>query len=305
MTNNTTVLAPVDLTACDSIAELALRIKPLSTDRLHLHGAFRLQTSCLKTVADFHQLLTQMNVALMRYEFASTPRSQLSGEVYSSTEYPADQEILLHNEMAYTTVWPEKLWFFCETPSTTGGETPIADSRAIYLDIPAEIRRLFEQKQLLYVRNYRPGLDIPWQKVFNTTEKLVVEQMCRKFGLQYEWRGEELKTWQVVQSTTRHPLTQEQVWFNQAHLFHLSNLPLEYREMLLSMFREDELPRNVLFADGTPIEEAMLTEIKAVMAKHKQKFCWQAGEIMLLDNLLFAHGREPYAGQRKIAVAME
>jgi alpha-ketoglutarate-dependent taurine dioxygenase len=31
---------------------------------------------------------------------------------------------------------------------------------------------------------------------------------------------------------------------------------------------------------------------------------WEAGDLLMLDNLLAAHGRRPFSGERRIAVAM-
>ena len=299
------VPATVDLKHADSDAALASMLSTTVEDSLHDFGAIRFKTTCLRNVSDFERLLDLMGRKLMRYEFASTPRQQLKGSVYSSTEYPADQEIFLHNEMAYTTVWPSMLWFYCETAAEKGGETPIADSRRIYEKLDPLVTRIFEEKGLLYVRNYRPGLDLPWQQVFQTSDRQVVGQICERMGITCAWSGEELRTTQRCHGTVSHPTTGEPVWFNQAHLFHASNLPAEYRELLLSMYSEDELPRNALFGDGTRIDDALLTEVRSAMLEEKRTFAWEAGDLLVLDNLMFAHGREPFVGPRKIAVAME
>jgi hypothetical protein len=89
-----------------------------------------------------------------------------------------------------------------------GGYTPIADSREVYRRIPACIRERFNRNQIMYVRNYGNGLDVPWQKVFNTEDPAVVEAFCRINGILYEWKADgELRTRQVAQAIAVHPLT--------------------------------------------------------------------------------------------------
>ena len=65
---------------------------------------------------------------LLEYRYRSTPRSQVAGKVYTSTEYPASQAIPMHNEMSYSRHWPLKIWFYCVKVAEEAGETPIADS---------------------------------------------------------------------------------------------------------------------------------------------------------------------------------
>jgi len=50
--------------------------------------------------AEFEQFIQAISGELIEYSYRSTPRSQVSGNIYTSTEYPADQSIPLHNEMA-------------------------------------------------------------------------------------------------------------------------------------------------------------------------------------------------------------
>jgi hypothetical protein len=94
------------------------------------------------------------------------------------------------------------------------------------------------------------------------------------------------------------------VWFNQAHLFHVSSLEDDVREALLEATNEADLPRNVYFGDGGAIDPALLAEIRAAFDEETVSFPWQAGDVLALDNMLVAHGRAPFRGGRQIAVAM-
>ncbi|MGQ0554671.1 MAG: TauD/TfdA family dioxygenase [Nitrospiraceae bacterium] len=259
----------------------------------------------IESVADFDTFVRMISPDLASYEFGSTPRSQVHNQVYTSTEYPPHQSIPLHNEQAYTAEWPMKIWFYCAQASSEGGDTPIADSRDVYRHIPVRVRERFIEKGVMYVRNYGNGLDVPWNKVFNTADRGVVEQYCRSAGIEYEWKSDgELRTRQVCQAVAVHPLTRETVWFNQAHLFHVSNLEAAVREALLSVVDEDDLPRQAYYGDGTPIEPSVLDEIRDVYRCHAVQFPWKRGDVMMLDNMLVAHGRTPFKGPRKILVAM-
>lgn len=259
----------------------------------------------VESVADFEALVKMISPDLASYEFGSTPRSQVHNQIYTSTEYPPHQHIPLHNEQAYTTEWPMKIWFYCAQASSEGGYTPIADSREVYRHIPIRIRERFVEKGVMYVRNYGNGLDVPWTKVFNTTDRHVVEQFCRASGIAYEWKSDgELRTRQICQAVAVHPRTDERVWFNQAHLFHVSNLEPSVREALLSVVNEADLPRQAYYGDGTSIETAVLDEIRDIYRCHAVQFPWQKGDVMMLDNMLVAHGRTPFKGPRKILVAM-
>jgi len=245
------------------------------------------------------------NNELLSYDFGSTPRTDLGGGVYTATEYPAHQIIPLHNEQSYTLQWPMNIWFHCVTAPKENGQTPIADSRRIYNSMPQSIRERFDNKKLLYVRNYGNGLDLPWSKVFNTQSREQVEKYCRAKNIGYRWKDDgELKTWQQCQATAQHPKTNQWVWFNQAHLFHVSNIEQSTREVLLDIVDIEDLPRNVYYGDGTAIEESLLEDIRGVLDEQTIVFPWQQGDFLMLDNMLSAHGRRTFSGERKVVVAM-
>jgi len=282
----------------DFIAEHLLRCGGL------LFRGFRLEdASSVSTFEQFAQTLAQG--ALLDYTYRSTPRDKVAGNVFTSTEYPRDQEIPLHNEMSYARSWPLKIWFHSLEVAEQGGETPLADSRKVYARLDPALIERFEQKKVMYVRNYGSGLDLPWQNVFQTEKQSEVEEYCRSTGIDYEWLGgDRLRTTQVCQVTVKHPQTGEKVWFNQAHLFHVQSLPARVREALLAQHKEEELPRHALYGDGTPIEAETIAQIKQVYDEESIVFPWQKGDILLLDNMLVAHGRRSFVGARKVVVAM-
>lgn len=278
----------------------------VSNECLHDSGALLLRGFGVLGEQAFQTLVRSFGYPLLNYEFGSTPRKAIEQGVYTSTEYPAHQIIPLHNEQSYTLQWPMKIWFHCVLPSAEGGETPIADSRQIFQRLDPALRQRFENKRLMYVRNYGNGLDLPWEQAFNTEDRAVAEAYCRANQIAFEWKDDgELRTRQVCQATARHPVTQDWVWFNQAHLFHVSNLPPAVRESLLAVVDEPlDLPRNVYYGDGSELEESALAEIRGVLEQCTVRFPWQQGDVLMLDNMLVAHGRASFKGPRQVIVAM-
>ncbi len=285
------------------LVEWAAANKDAIESYLLRNGAILFREFRISGLEHFERLIAAACDPSLVDSYLSRSRQPSRGRVYSSAEYPAHQCITLHNESSAARNWPMKLFFFVQRIGEKGGETPIADTRRIYEAIAPEIRECFVRKGLMYVRNYGAGFDLPWQEVFQTSSKAVVEDSCRKSQLEFEWIGEDqFRTRQRCNAVERHPRTGENVWFNQAHLFHVSRLPTEVREWLLAAFGEHNLPRNVYFADGTPIESAVLDEIIRVCEQQSIVYAWNEGDVLLLDNMLTAHGRKPFLGDRKVVV---
>jgi alpha-ketoglutarate-dependent taurine dioxygenase len=269
------------------------------------HGGVLFRNFNERTVEEFEQFTRAISMELLEYRERSSPRSQVSGRVYTSTDYPADQEIFLHNENSYQHIWPMKIFFSCVIPSATGGETPIVDCRKVYNRIDSLIRDRFREKKWMYVRNFGDGFGLPWQTVFQTTDPAAVERHCREHGIEVEWKSDgRLRTRAIRPAMVRHPETNEMTWFNHATFFHVSTLIPAVREALLAEFDEEDLPSNSYYGDGSPIEASVLDELRGIYAEERVKFPWQEGDLLMLDNLLVAHGRSPYTGNRKIVVGM-
>ncbi|MDE1240871.1 TauD/TfdA family dioxygenase [Vibrio aestuarianus] len=286
-------------------AEWAAANREAIEQHLSQHGRLLLRGLTLKGSKSLGKFLTAVfGGELLEYKYRSTPRTRLRGNVYTSTEYHSDSTINLHNENSYANSWPLRIGFYCMNAAEVGGETPIADSRLIYRDMPAAIREEFEAKGLRYVRNYL-DIDLKWSEVFQTNSKQDVDAFCQANQIEHQWLdGDGLRTSQNVAAVRRHPITGEKLWFNAAHMFHLRGLDEVVKQSMLASLAPDQLPRNVLFGDGSAIPDHYIDEILKVYQKHKFTFTWQEGDLMLLDNMLYAHAREPFRGHRKVMVGM-
>ncbi len=269
------------------------------------HGALLFRGFHVDSVAGFSQFAGACARELVDYSEPSSPRLKIEDKVYTSTEYPADQRIDLHNEMSYSHHWPGRIFFFCVRSAQQGGETPIAYSSRVLELLDPGIKKRFEQKQVMYVRNYGEGIGLTWQSVFHTSDRSVVEERSRRARIELEWKGgDRLRTRQVRPAIARHPATGEAIWFNQAHAFHLSSLDPAVQESLLSIMKEEDFPNHAYYGDGSPIENSVIDEIREVYRQAAVMFPWRDQDVLMLDNMLVAHGREPFIGPRRIVVTM-
>jgi alpha-ketoglutarate-dependent taurine dioxygenase len=281
--------------------------RDLLRQHLEREGAILFRGFDVPGVEQFREVASTLAPDLLAYDDPSTPRTEMKDKVYTSTEYPPDQLIPLHNELSYNHAWPMKIFFYCVLPAQSGGETPLADSRRLYQRIDPLVRDRFAAKGVMYVRNFGDGMGLPWQKVFRTESREGVERYCREHGMECEWRDNgRLRTRHIRPAVARHPQTGEMVWFNQANVHHSSSLPKALRESLLAVAEDRDFPldMNVCYGDGSLISDAEIEAIRQAYEEETSAFPWQKGDVLLADNMLIAHGRSSFTGPRKIAVLM-
>jgi alpha-ketoglutarate-dependent taurine dioxygenase len=288
-----------------NLAEWARLNRDFLEAELLKHGAILFRNFSLTNVNDFEKVLHALTDDLLEYRERSSPRSAVGDKIYTSTDYPATQSIFPHNEHSYSKKFPLKLFFFCLTPAESGGETPIADCRKILARLSQTTRQAFTEKKWMYVRNFNDGFGLPWQTVFQTEDKAKVEQYCRDFDIEVEWKeGDRLRTRQVRPAVATHPKTGDSVWFNHATFFHVSTLEASTRDELLTEFKEENLPNNTYFGDGSRIAPSVLDELRSAYKQELVSFPWQQGDLLMIDNMLTAHSRSAFTGDRKVLVAM-
>ncbi|MFC6632383.1 TauD/TfdA family dioxygenase [Microbulbifer taiwanensis] len=280
-------------------------------EKLLVHGAVWLRNFGVDTVERFDESLQQFKTSgLLDYTGGNSPRTKLSTGIYTSTEYPPEYFISLHNELSYTDQWPDHLFFCCVTAPEQYGNTLIADGRKILQLLDPEVVEMFEQRKVTYIRNLHDGTGFfgaSWQDTFETQDKDEVTEFCKKSNIDFEWKKDGgLRTMQLGLGVATHPVTKEKVWFNQADQFHASNHPPDYYAAMVDMCggKLDELPQHACFGDGSEMSDEVLDSIRNAFKQLTVYFPWRKGDVLIIDNMLMAHGRAPYSGDRKILVAM-
>ncbi|MCA1615512.1 MAG: amino acid adenylation domain-containing protein [Acidobacteria bacterium] len=240
------VLSPTSPDTLDA-ADWAADARPTLDAPLARHGALLLRGFGLSGASDFERVASTLCPDLFG-DYGDLPRQAVAGRVYGSTPYPADRPILFHHESSQMHRWPRRIMFFCEEPSERGGQTPLADGRAVW-------------------RRLSPAL-----------------------------RG--------GPAALLHPETGEPVFFNQLLAHHASRLDEGVRESLVGLFGEGGLPRQVYYGDGGEISDAEVEEVLEAYEAEAVDFAWERGDLLLVDNMMVAHGRRAYEGRRRVLVAM-
>ena len=269
--------------------------------------------------ADFGTLMEGFEGFAPGYAGGTSDRKVVTGQVMEATRTPPEVYIPLHQEMSYMPVSPRLLAFYCKRPSPIGGETVICDMRGLLEALPAPLRHKVTEFDIDYVRNMRseavddwraaPVYRHPsWQYRFETGEPAEIEALLKQRGADFEWHGDgSLTFWTRVPGITTHPVTGDLLYFNQmnSQVQHRLTIGDERADAIEAAYGATTArPYSVRFSNGDALAEAEFLAIHAEFERRKIAFQWQAGDVMLVENRLTGHGRNPYEGPRDVQVML-
>lgn len=228
-----------------------------------------------------------------------------SGVVQTPVPYSSHRKLLWHNENSFNRRWPRTLIFSPTVVATTGGRTPLTDSRRLLRIVDPAIVTRFRERGVAYIRRFGRGIGLPWQQVLGTDDRPTADRRSVADGVELAWGPDDtLSTRAVRPAVIDHPLTGESAWFAQPAHWHPACLDEETRDALLDVFGQDGLPRDCRFGDGSTIPDSMMHELLEAHASIERSFDWKVGDVLAIDNVLTAHARNPYTGARRLLVAM-
>jgi alpha-ketoglutarate-dependent taurine dioxygenase len=285
------------------------------------HGALLFREFPIHSAKQFSEVVATLGLGkCVDYIGGDSPRDKVEEGIYTSTEAPPNFHIPLHQELSFIKYHPHHIYFFCETPPVTAGETIIADARKVLDAIQLDVKKRFMEKQLIYISHYYYRNKImnfinrlqrshkSWTEVFETESKADVEKKCLQNEFQWVWLSHDwLEIKQTAPAIIQHPKTEETVWFNQAHLYDFNPQLLGWKRYLgakLFYFRKSTRLHEIEHADGSKVARKDLYHILRILENNTVRFPWQRGDVMVLDNILAMHGRAPFSGKRRILTAL-
>jgi alpha-ketoglutarate-dependent taurine dioxygenase len=269
------------------------------------HGSVLVRGLGLRDVAETTAVFRRLAPGLMTEKEALVPRQTYADGVYSSTKWPPHQPMCMHHELSYALEFPGLMLFACLAAPTRGGATGVADAPTVLDALPPALVERFEREGWLLTRNYNDEIGASVVETFGAEDRGAIERYCRANAIEFAWQPDGgLRTRQRRSAVVRHPITGRRCWFNQIAFLNEWTLEPEVREYLVDVYGADGLPFNTRFGNGDAIGEDVVHLLNQVYEANTAREPWQAGDLMLVDNIRTAHSREPFVGQREVLVAM-
>src|ERR671915_1776550 len=268
-------------------------------------GAVLVRGLGLRDATEVAAVFRRLATGLMTETEAFAPRRTYADGVYSSATWPQNQPMCMHHELSYTLEFPGLMLFACLAAPTDGGATAVADSPTVLDALPTELVGRFEREGWLLTRSYNDEIGASFAEAFGTEDRGAVERYCRANAIEFAWQPDgELRTRQRRSAVVRHPVTGQRCWFNQIPFLNEWTIAPEIREYLVDVYGADGLPFNTRFGNGDPIGQDVVELLNKVYEDNTAREPWQAGDLLLVDNVRTAHSREPFQGPREVLVAM-
>ncbi|HEX8761080.1 MAG TPA: TauD/TfdA family dioxygenase [Pseudonocardiaceae bacterium] len=269
------------------------------------HGSVLVRGLGLRDAAEVGAVFARLASGLMAEKEAFASRRTYSDGVYSSSTWPANQPMCMHHELSYTLEFPGLMLFACLRAPTDGGATAVADSPTVLDALTPELVKRFERQGWLLTRTYNEEIGASVAEAFGTDDRGAVEHYCHANAIEFQWQPDGgLRTRQRRSAVVRHPVTGTRCWFNQIAFLNEWTIDPEVREFLVDVYGSDGLPFNTYFGNGDPIGEDVVALLNSAYEANTAREPWQAGDLMLVDNVRTAHSREPFTGPREVLVAM-
>jgi len=271
---------------------------------LESSGAVLVRGLGVTTPAEVAAVAAELGIVAMTEREGFAPRTEHAPGLYSGSHWPADEPMCMHHELSYATTVPATLVFGCLRAPRRGGGTLVADSQRVLAALPAGLVAPFERHGWLLRRNYH-DVGVSWQEAFGTDDRDAVAGYCAGAGIEHEWHdGDRLVTRQTRPAVLRHPVTGRRGWFNQIAFLNGNTMDPAVREYLTDVYGPDGLPFDTATGDGAPVTAEVVAAVNAVYDRFTAGEPWQAGDVLVVDNLRMAHAREAYEGDREIVVVL-
>jgi len=262
---------------------------------------------------------------MMNYEMGTDARDkQRNKALLSVSKISSGHWVPYHNELLYTNEFPRIVAFICVQAPAVGGQTPICNTIETYYQLPKMMRSKFDKYGIKYVRNLRDksmeqsirnnSLDLGGQKfvqdIFGTNNRDELANLCEIHGYEYEWRLCKTNFTPIMRISYVAPAVVEYS-FDSKIIRSFANSVTGMNGRYFTNYNSYydllpylERPFHSLWGSGEEFTDEEYAIIEELFTANSIRFDWEDGDIIVADNLAWAHGRYPYEGERNILAMM-
>jgi alpha-ketoglutarate-dependent taurine dioxygenase len=228
------------------------------------------------------------------------PPADGNAALYRPVRFAPAETLLWHHENSFNADWPRYILFACAVPAGEGGETTIVDSRRVYAQMPQDVRGPLAQHGIRYERLCDGRTSRTWDQIYGTTDRDEARRLAEANGeeLTFAADGARIRAIRPAFLTVACGTS----WFNQVLHWHPHALPDGLRQLVADGLAPTYRACHV--GDGS---EITVEAVELLVQAHREAELavrWAAGDVLLIDNTVVAHGRRPYRGQREHFVWM-
>ncbi|MEH2072619.1 MAG: TauD/TfdA family dioxygenase [Nostoc sp.] len=185
-----------------------------------------------------------------------------------------------HTEHGSSPYQPDVIWFCCTTPAQEGGETLFWDGIQLWKEMSKHTKQLFIDKKLKFTFEDVP-LDVlnQWVDCGETIDdcKQVLDRF-EDFNYQIN-EDSSFSLKYLCSAVVKTKYGNQDAFANFAWTAHARGWEI--------------------FEDGSKFSEEVVDELEKLFDKLTQEISWQAGDLAMIDNSRFMHGRREFKDNRR------
>jgi alpha-ketoglutarate-dependent taurine dioxygenase len=230
--------------------------------------------------AAFPAFVSQFTAQFLRDEYGNSRVSDPTGGFVQGVTL-GSKPIELHSENAVSAERPDIIWFYCVAPALEGGATTFCDGVKVWEHMSDEAKQLFRSRKVKY------AITVPREVYLNREQSVVLHVGPLKFaGTTYRFNDDESLTVEYLVSAVNKTRYSE-------HLAFANGVTGPYPSY------------RTTFEDGSAIPPTVMQEIRRLHQQLTEEIPWRAGDLAMIDNSRFLHGRRAFSDkQRRIFTMM-
>ena len=190
------------------------------------------------------------------------------------------KEMPLHSEASYSPSWPEIVWFYCHQAPKKSGFTTICDGKMVYKNLSLKTKEFFLKNQIIY--NLRIPFGLKQKKQKKKVKKWLIDNPG-SFDSKIDLNNKEIYLKQKRYAVVKVRNTNELAFVN--HLQIILDRDPQVLDIKIENFKK--------------IPKTIIDDYKTICSKFTEKIFWKNGDLAMIDNKRYMHGRTKILNNEK------